>query len=120
MTYYMAEQIEIGKTGLFVNPIGLGTNAVGGHNLYPDLNEETGKDLVRTALDQGINFLDTAFIYGPERSEELIGEVIKERGARDQAVIATKGAHKFVDGDVVFDNSPSFLKGTVESSLKRL
>ncbi|MGG3622067.1 aldo/keto reductase [Bacillus gobiensis] len=116
----MAEQIEIGKSGLIVNPIGLGTNAVGGHNLYPDLNEETGKELVRTALDHGINFLDTAFIYGPERSEELIGEVIKERGARDSVVIATKGAHKFVDGEVEFDNSPAFLKDAVESSLKRL
>ncbi|ALC82951.1 MULTISPECIES: aldo/keto reductase [Bacillus] len=116
----MAEQIEIGKSGLIVNPIGLGTNAVGGHNLYPDLNEETGKELVRTALDHGINFLDTAFIYGPERSEELIGEVIKERGSRDSVVIATKGAHKFVDGEVEFDNSPAFLKDAVESSLKRL
>ncbi|WP_409303407.1 aldo/keto reductase [Peribacillus sp. SCS-155] len=116
----MAEKVRIGKTELYVNPIGLGTNAVGGHNIYPNLNEETGKDVVRTALENGINFLDTAFIYGPERSEELIGEVIKERGRRDEVVIATKGAHKFVDGKIVFDNSPAFLKDSVEGSLKRL
>jgi myo-inositol catabolism protein IolS len=116
----MAKQVQIGNTGLFVNPIGLGTNAVGGHNLYPNLNEETGKDVIRAALDNGINFLDTAFIYGPERSEELIGEVLKERGNREDVVIATKGAHKFVDGKVVFDNSPAFLKEAVEGSLKRL
>ena len=116
----MAKKVQIGKTDLFVNPIGLGTNAVGGHNLYPNLNEETGKDVVRTALDNGINFLDTAFIYGPERSEELIGEVLKERGNREDVVIATKGAHKFVDGKVVIDNSPAFLKEAVEDSLKRL
>ncbi len=116
----MAKKVQIGKTDLFVNPIGLGTNAVGGHNLYPNLNEETGKDVVRTALDNGINFLDTAFIYGPERSEELIGEVLKERGNREDVVIATKGAHKFVDGKVVIDNSPAFLKEAVEGSLKRL
>ncbi|RFU64052.1 aldo/keto reductase [Bacillus sp. V59.32b] len=116
----MAEKTRIGKTDLYVNPIGLGTNAVGGHNIYPNLNEETGKDVIRTAIDHGINFLDTAFIYGPERSEELIGEVMKEKGKRDEIVIATKGAHKFVDGEVVLDNSPAFLKEAVEGSLKRL
>lgn len=116
----MTKQTRIGKTDLVVNPIGLGTNAVGGHNLYPNLDEEAGKELVRTALDHGINFLDTAFIYGPERSEELIGEVLKERGNRSEAIIATKGAHKFVGQDVVFDNSPAFLKKEVENSLKRL
>ncbi|WCK56625.1 aldo/keto reductase [Aneurinibacillus sp. Ricciae_BoGa-3] len=116
----MVEQSRIGKTDLYVNKIGLGTNAVGGHNIYPDLNEETGKEVVRTALDNGINFLDTAYIYGPERSEELIGEVIKEKGRREDVVIATKGAHKFVNGKIVLDNSPAFLKTAVESSLKRL
>jgi myo-inositol catabolism protein IolS len=116
----MVEKVQIGKTELFVNRVGLGTNAIGGHNIYPNLNEETGKEVVRTALDHGINFLDTAFIYGPKRSEELIGEVIKEKGNRDDIVIATKGAHKFVDGKVVMDNSPTFLKEAVEGSLNRL
>lgn len=115
----MSDRIRLGKTDLLVNRIGLGANAVGGHNIYPDLNEETGKDVVRTALELGVNFLDTAFIYGPGRSEELIGEVLKETG-RDKAVIATKGAHKFVDGQVVMDNSPAFLQQSVEDSLKRL
>ncbi|WP_110926194.1 aldo/keto reductase [Bacillus massiliglaciei] len=116
----MMKETRIGKTDLYVNPIGLGTNAVGGHNIYPNLNEETGREIIRTAMENGVNFLDTAFIYGPERSEELIGEVLKESGNRDKAVIATKGAHKFVGGKVVFDNSPAFLKEAVEGSLKRL
>lgn len=116
----MGKQIQIGKTGLFVNPIGLGANAVGGHNLFPNLNEDTGKEIVHTALRNGVNFLDTAFIYGPERSEELIGEVLKESRSREEVVIATKGAHKFVNGEVVIDNSPKFLRATVENSLKRL
>jgi myo-inositol catabolism protein IolS len=116
----MAQQTRLGKTDLFVNPIGLGTNAVGGHNLYPNLDESIGKDLVRTALNSGINFLDTAFIYGPERSEELVGEVLKETGKRHEVVLATKGAHKFVGKEIVFDNSPTFLKQAVEGSLKRL
>ncbi|WP_345244019.1 aldo/keto reductase [Pontibacillus salipaludis] len=116
----METQTKIGKTNLLVNPIGLGTNAVGGHNIYPDLDEQVGKDLVKTALNNGINFLDTAFIYGPKRSEELIGEVLNETGKREEVILATKGAHKFVGEDVVFDNSPEFLKEAVENSLKRL
>ncbi|MFC4799126.1 aldo/keto reductase [Neobacillus sp. GCM10023253] len=116
----MVKQIRIGKTDLYVNPIGLGTNAVGGHNLFPNLDEEAGRDLVRVGLEQGINFLDTAFIYGPKRSEEIVGEVVKERGNRSEIVIATKAAHKFVGGEVMLDNSPSFLKRAVEESLTRL
>ncbi|MCD7036696.1 aldo/keto reductase [Metabacillus sp. GX 13764] len=116
----MPNQAALGKSDLTVNPIGLGTNAVGGHNIYPNLNEETGRDVVRTAIEAGINFLDTAFIYGPERSEELIGEVVKEKGGRGNLVIATKGSHKIVNGTVKMDNSPAFLKDAVESSLKRL
>lgn len=116
----MARKVQIGSTGLYVNPIGLGTNAIGGHNIYPNLSEQTGRYVVRTAIDHGVNFFDTAFIYGPGRSEELIGEVLKEKGNREEIVIATKGAHKFVDGKVVFDNSPQFLKDAVEDSLKRL
>lgn len=117
----MTEKQQLGKSDLWVNPIGLGTNAVGGHNLYPNLDEEVGKEMIRTAIAEGINFLDTAFIYGPKRSEELIGEVLQETGKRSEVIIATKGAHKFTDsGDVVIDNSPEFLRSSVEDSLKRL
>ncbi|WP_028549040.1 aldo/keto reductase [Paenibacillus sp. UNC451MF] len=116
----MGEQTRIGKTDLYVNRIGLGANAVGGHNLFPHLNDETGKEVVRTALAHGINFIDTAFIYGPERSEQLIGEVLKETGKRQETVIATKAAHKFVDGKIEIDNSPAFLIESVNASLQRL
>ncbi|WP_458120807.1 aldo/keto reductase [Paenibacillus sp. Z6-24] len=117
----MTNHTRLGKSDLQVNPIGLGANAVGGHNLYPNLDEEAGKEVIRTAIANGINFIDTAFIYGPKRSEELIGEVLKETGKRDEVVIATKGAHKFTEqGEIVFDNSPAFLRASVEGSLKRL
>ncbi|WP_077300602.1 aldo/keto reductase [Virgibacillus pantothenticus] len=113
-------KVTLGKSDISVYPIGLGTNAVGGHNIYPNmLDEEQGKNVVRTALEQGINLLDTAFIYGPERSEELTGEVMKEY-KREDIVLATKGAHKFVGDEVVIDNSPAFLKQSVENSLRRL
>ncbi|WP_018884997.1 aldo/keto reductase [Paenibacillus massiliensis] len=111
---------QLGKSGLQVLPIGLGANAVGGHNLFEGLQDETGRNIVRTALSQGVDFLDTAYIYGPERSEELIGEVLKEQGGRDRVVIATKGAHKPAEGDMAIDNSPAFLRQSVEDSLRRL
>ncbi|MED4802782.1 aldo/keto reductase [Bacillus atrophaeus] len=116
----MDQTRTLGKTDLQVKRIGFGANAVGGHNLFPNLNDETGRDLVRTALDGGVNFIDTAFIYGLGRSEELIGEIVSERGGRDQLVIASKGAHKEVNGGIELDNSREFLRGEVEKSLKRL
>ncbi|MGM9923861.1 MAG: aldo/keto reductase [Bacillus sp. (in: firmicutes)] len=112
-------KIKLGKTDLDVFPIGLGANAVGGHNLYPNLDEEVGKELVREAIKNGVNFLDTAYIYGIGRSEELIGEVLKEFN-REDVVIATKAAHRKQDDGIVFDNSPAFLQQSVEDSLKRL
>ncbi|MBV7505425.1 aldo/keto reductase [Bacillus sp. sid0103] len=112
--------IQIGKTELLVNPIGLGTNAVGGHNLFPNLDEEAGRELVRTGLANGINFLDTAYVYGLGRSEEIIGEVVKESGNRSEIVIASKAAHKLSGNEMHLDNSPAFLKQAVEESLKRL
>ncbi|MDQ0929890.1 myo-inositol catabolism protein IolS [Bacillus atrophaeus] len=113
------QKTRIGKSDLQVFPIGLGTNAVGGHNLYPDLNEETGKELIREALRNGVNLLDTAYIYGVGRSEELIGEVLREYN-REDVIIATKAAHRKEGDDFVFDNSPAFLKQSVEDALKRL
>lgn len=108
------------KTELKVSVIGLGTNAVGGHNLFQNLNEDDGKELVRTALNNGVNFIDTADIYGFGRSEELVGDVLKEFN-RDDLVIATKGAqHWFEDGSVKIDNNPKYLREAVENSLQRL
>lgn len=114
------KKVTLGRTDLQVNPIGLGTNAVGGHNLFPNLSEDAGRELVETALDHGVNFLDSAFIYGLGRSEELIGEIIAKRGGRDELVLATKGAHKEVNGQIELDNSRDFLRQQVEDSLKRL
>lgn len=116
----MENRVVLGKSGLVVNPVGLGANAVGGHNLYPNLDEEVGKDLVRKAIENGMNFIDTAFSYGPARSEELIAEVLKESGKRHDVIVATKIAQKFVDGKKLIDNSPAFLRSEVEKSLKRL
>ncbi|MDH8806519.1 aldo/keto reductase [Staphylococcus warneri] len=116
----MAKEVTLGKSDVKVFPIALGTNAVGGHNLYPNLDEEQGKEVVRKAIDHGITLLDTAYIYGPERSEELVGEVVKEY-PREQVKIATKGSHYFDEEDnAQQNNDPEFIKQQVENSLKRL
>jgi len=116
----LTQLAELGKSGIKVHPIALGANFVGGYNLYGDVNEEEGKQTVRDALDAGVTMLDTAFIYGPRRSEELIGEVLKEY-KREDIVIATKAAQRELDnGDMVIDNSPEFLKQAVDDALDRL
>ncbi|HCV7572820.1 aldo/keto reductase [Staphylococcus aureus] len=116
----MKQFVNLCKSDVEVFPIALGTNAVGGHNLYPNLDEEQGKDVVRQAINHGINLLDTAYIYGPERSEELVGEVVKEY-PREQIKIATKGSHEFDENQEVHQNNqPEYLKQQVENSLKRL
>ena len=112
--------VRIGKSQVYASDIGLGTNAVGGHNLFPNLDDEMGKEIVRTALDNGITLLDTAYVYGLGRSEELIGEVLQEDAYdRARVIIATKAAHTPENPDVK-NNSPEFLKEAVEAALKRL
>ena len=101
------------KTNIKISNIGLGTNAVGGHNLFKNLNEEAGKNFVREAIQLGVTFIDTADLYGNGRSEELVGEVIKEF-PRDQLVVATKGGNKCLeDGTIVQDNTPAYLRSAL-------
>lgn len=99
-------------------PLGLGTNKVGGHNLFKNLKDNDGREVIKAALDAGVTMLDTAFMYGLGRSEEIIGEVIADY-QRSEIVIATKGAHDSTN-DFRPNNQPAFLKQQVEASLKRL
>jgi aryl-alcohol dehydrogenase-like predicted oxidoreductase len=113
------QMIKLKKTDIDISRIGLGTNAVGGHNLYSALDEAQGRALVREALAQGINFFDTADAYGLGRSEELLGEELK--GRRGDVVIATKGAiQNGADGSRRINNRPEYLRSALEASLRRL
>lgn len=114
----MVATVKIGKTDVTTTKLGLGTNKVGGHNLFAGLADSDGEALVRAALDQGIILLDTAYRYGDGRSEEIIGEVLKDYN-RSKVVIASKAAHDPAR-DFAFNNSPEFLKQSVEDALKRL
>ncbi|MCM3004064.1 aldo/keto reductase [Priestia koreensis] len=113
------KKVTLKKAQLEVTQIGLGTNAVGGHNLFNNLDEEQGKEMVREALNIGITFVDTADVYGFGRSEELVGQVIK--GKRSELQLATKGAvEKLADNTTRINNRPEYLRKAVENSLKRL
>ncbi|MDT2677499.1 aldo/keto reductase [Enterococcus dongliensis] len=112
--------VRIGKSQVYASTLGLGANAVCGHNLYPDLSEEVGKEVIRTALNNGITLLDTAYSYGNGRSEELIGEVLQEAAFdRSRVILATKAAHDSQQPGK-FNNSPKFLQQAVEHALQRL
>lgn len=111
---------RLGRTDLLVHPVGLGANAIGGHNIYENIDESVSKKILHTGVAQGLNFIDTAYFYGLGRSEELIGEVMKEHGNREDFVVASKASYTFIDGNVVHNNSPNFLQKSVEDSLRRL
>ncbi|MEM7252187.1 MAG: aldo/keto reductase [Pseudomonadota bacterium] len=109
---------KLGRSGIDITSIGLGTNYVGGHNLYVDVDEAEGVRLVQSAIDQGVTFIDTADVYGTGRSEELVGEAIA--GRRDEVILATKGGILFGEGRSGADNNPAYLRGALEASLRRL
>ncbi|MQS75377.1 aldo/keto reductase [Companilactobacillus halodurans] len=114
----MENLVKIGSTNVTSKKIGLGTNKVGGHNLFDNLKDEDGYAVVKEAIDKGITTLDTAYMYGAGRSEEIIGDVIKDYD-RSKLVIATKAAQD-PDNDLKNNNSPEFLKDAVDKALKRL
>jgi len=114
----MENLIKIGNTDVTSKKIGLGTNKVGGHNLFDNLKDEDGYAVVKEAIDSGITTLDTAYMYGLGRSEEIIGDVIQNYD-RSKLVIATKAAQD-PDNDLKNDNCPEFLNKAVDLALKRL
>ncbi|MFC6787311.1 aldo/keto reductase [Halobaculum halobium] len=82
---------ELGGVGS-VTEVGLGTWNIGGD--WGDVSAEAGRETVRTALDAGVDFLDTADVYGDGRSERHIRHVIDERNNRDEVTVATKAGRR--------------------------
>jgi aryl-alcohol dehydrogenase-like predicted oxidoreductase len=104
---------QLGKSGLKVSAIGLGTNQFGGK-----VDLDGTKEIIATALDNGINFIDTADVYQQGRSEEYIGEALK--GKREQALVATKVFFKMGEGPNDQSASRQHIMNGVDSSLRRL
>ncbi|SEH42020.1 Predicted oxidoreductase [Halopenitus malekzadehii] len=82
------ERHRLGTTDHRVTEIGLGTWEIGGD--WGDVSEETGRTAIRTALKGGVDFLDTADVYGDGRSERIIGETLSDHPAGEEVTVATK------------------------------
>lgn len=108
----------LGKSGLSVSAIGLG--CMGMSEFYGRTDDSESMATIHRALDLGMNFLDTADVYGRGANEELVGRAL--RGRRDQAVLATKfGNVRGSDGRWLGVNGrPEYVVQSCEASLRRL
>ncbi|MGE3318532.1 MAG: aldo/keto reductase [Candidatus Berkiella sp.] len=113
----MITKRKLGSQGLEVSALGLGCMGMSQSYGVPD-DVESIKTLHK-AIELGINFFDTAEVYGPYTNEELLGQALK--GQRDNVIIATKFGFDIQGGKMVGLNSrPEHIKQAVEGSLKRL
>ncbi len=123
-------QRALGRSGIVVSALGLGTARVGGlgysrrgdrETALPAEAVEESKRAIRAAIDRGVTLIDTADIYGAGRAERLVGEAI--RGIRNKVVVATKFGELFdektgaePEGDV----TPEYVRKACDASLRRL
>jgi aryl-alcohol dehydrogenase-like predicted oxidoreductase len=116
---------KLGRTGLFVSELCLGTMTFGaGEGIWGKiggLDQSASERLLASAIEAGINFLDTADVYAAGESEQIVGQALRNLGiARDSVVVATKAYGGTGPGPNACGNSRLHLMDAVKASLKRL
>lgn len=106
---------QLGNSGLFVSALGLGTNSFGSR-----ADEATSISILHTAMDSGINFIDTANVYSQTKSETIIGKALKENGRRHEILLATKVGMPRGKGPNLGGSSRREIMDQIEASLTRL
>lgn len=108
---------KLGNTGISLSAIGLG--CMGMSYAYGPIDDQESIATLEKSLDLGINFWDTADMYGNGANEELVSKVLAPN--RDKIFLATKFGFRWRDNNTnYFDGSPAYLKTAVEASLRRL
>jgi len=106
---------ELGLTGMKISEVSFGTWAIGAD--WGSVDDKDSLAALHKAIDLGINFIDTADVYGGGRSEKLIARLCKERS--EQIYVATKAGRK-LDPHVAEQYTPENIRGFIEQSLKNL
>ncbi|NMF61141.1 aldo/keto reductase [Pseudanabaena yagii] len=108
---------KLGNQGLEVSELGLG--CMGMSEFYGSGDEQEAIATIHHALDLGVNFLDTADMYGPFINERLVGRAIKDR--RDRVILATKfGNVRSAEGGLGINGKPEYVRQSCDASLQRL
>ena len=108
----------LGRSGLQVSALGLGCMGMS-HGYGPAPDKQSMIELLRTAVQRGVTFFDTAEVYGPYANELLLGEALQP--LRKQVVIATKFGFKLQDGKMAgVDSRPEHIRAVCNASLQRL
>jgi aryl-alcohol dehydrogenase-like predicted oxidoreductase len=113
------ETINIPGTRLQPTRVALGTWAIGGW-MWGGSDDADSIRTIHSAIDRGINIIDTAPVYGFGHSEEIVGRALAEGGRRQRTIIATKVALEWKDGKVFRNASKARIEKEIEDSLRRL
>lgn len=124
------EERQIGRSGILCSALGLGCWAIGGGTWWGDNDDQMSVDTILRAVDLGVNWIDTARVYGFGHSEEVVGRALREL-PRDKVILSTKCALQWYDqggeahfsreGKTVYrDLSPRAIRRDLEVSLKTL